>query len=405
MPRMNLAEARAQFPALQEKTFLDAACVSLAPRAAVEAISQFLDRTLTCPSESSTAHHIAMDELREQARPEVARFLGADVGEIALVESTSHGLSLAAAALPLERGDRVLISDLEFMEVAIPWLQLASRGIGTDCVPNRGGRAEVEDFAARLTPAHKVIAISSVEWSSGYRCDLERLSALCRERRVWLVVDAIQQLGAMPLNVRRTPLDVLACGGHKWLNSPFGTGFLYLRRERWAELRPPLAGYMSVKNPPGGWGQYFQTPTITPVAEYEFEDSARRFETGGTSNYAGAIGLAASLRMIQAIGLGRISEHIHGLTEQLIAGLDRLGLEVVTPRERERRAGIVAFTLGSAERDVALMERLLERRILVAVRYTSRVGGVRVSCHFYNNEADVERLLEALASLGRGAAA
>ncbi len=405
MPHMNLTEARAQFPALQEKTFLDAACVSLAPRVAVETISQFLERTLSCPSESSTQHHIAMDELREQARPEVARFLGADKEEIALVESTSHGLSLAAAALPLERGDRVLISALEFMEVAIPWLQLAARGIETDCVPHRGGRAEVEDFAARLTPAHKVIAISSVQWSNGFRCDLDRLSVLCRDRGIWLVVDAIQQLGAIPLDVRKTPVDVLVCGGHKWLNSPFGTGFLYLRRERWPELRPPLAGYMSVRTPAGGWGQYFQTPGITPIANYEFVTTARRFETGGTSNYTGAIGLAASLRMIQSIGLERIAEHIQGLTERLIAGADRLGLEVVTPRERERRAGIVTFTLGSAERDVQLMERLLERKILVAVRYTSQVGGVRVSCHFYNNEADIERLLEALTSLGRGAAA
>ncbi len=402
---MNLVEARGQFPALEEKTFLDAACVSLAPQAAVEAISRFLDRTLTCPSASSTLHHIAMDELREQARPEVARFLGAEPEEIALVESTSHGLSLAAAALPLQRGDRVLISDLEFMEVAIPWLQLAANGIETDCVPNRGGRAEIEDFAARLTPAHKVLAISSVQWSHGYRCDLDRLSALCRDRVVWRVVEAIQQLGVIPLDVRETPVDVLACGGHKWLNSPFGTGFLYLRRERWAELRPPLAGYMSVKTPPGGWGQYFQTPTIAPATKYEFVADARRFETGGTSNYAGAIGLAASLRMIQSIGLERIAEHIHGLTDRLIGGLDRLGLEVVTPRERDRRAGIVTFTFGSAKRDVAVMERLLERKILVAVRYTSRVGGVRVSCHFYNNEADVERLLEALASIGRGAAA
>jgi selenocysteine lyase/cysteine desulfurase len=401
---MNLAEARAQFPALEEKTFLDAACVSLAPRLAVQAITQFLEHTLTCPSASSTLHHIAMDELREEARVEVARFLDAEVEEIALVESTSHGLSLAAAALPLERGDRVLISDLEFMEVAIPWLQLEARGIQTDCMPNRNGCAEVADFAARLTPAHKVIAISSVQWTSGYRCDLEKLAGVCRERGVWLVVDAIQQLGAIPLDLRKTPIDVLACGGHKWLNSPFGTGLLYLRRERWSELRPPLAGYMSVKIPAGGWGQYFQTPSIVPVASYEFAGGARRFETGGTSNYAGAIGLAASLKMMQAIGPQRIAEHIGELTERLIAGLDRLGLEVVTPREGERRAGIVTFTLGSAERDVALMERLLERKILVAVRYTSRVGGVRVSCHFYNNEADIERLLEALAVLGRGAA-
>jgi selenocysteine lyase/cysteine desulfurase len=391
-----MLNARQHFPGLLDKVFLDAACVSLAPRPAVDAIQKFLDTAMVCPHESSTAHHIAMDEMRAAARPAVARLINAHDDEIALVESTSHGLSLAANAIPLERGDRVLLSDLEFMEVAIPWVQKKQDGIEIDVVPNRDGEVRIDDIAARLTPRTRVVCVSTVQWTNGYRLDFGALSKLCRERGIWLVADAIQQLGAIPLDVRATPVDILACGGHKWLNSPFGCGLLYISREASPKLRPPLAGYLSVKDPPGGWGAYFQTPTTTPVQDYRYVSSARRFETGGTANYPGAIGLAASLKLIQDFGPQNIAEHIYSITDQFIAGLDRLGVQVVTPRARENRSGIVSFSVGSAQDNIALMNRLLEKKILVSVRYTSKVGGVRVSCHFYNSSEDIEVLLNSL---------
>jgi selenocysteine lyase/cysteine desulfurase len=394
---MQIETVREQFPALEEKIFLDAACVSLAPKVAVEAIRSFADRAHWCPEPSSTDHHIAMDGLREEARPQAAKLINASEEEIALVESTTHGLSLAAEAIPLERGDRVLLCDLEFMQVAIPWVQKQNTsGIEIDVVPNRAGKILVEDIAGKITPKTKVVCISSVQWSNGFRCDLKALSSLCRERKVWLVVDAIQQLGAFPVDMRETPVDFLACGGHKWLNSPFGTGFLYIRREMMDHLRKPMAGYLSLEPPEGGWGNYFQTPSITPVREYNFVNEARRFETGGTSNYPGAIGLAASLRLINELGTSRIAEHILGVTEHLLAGLGTLGVEVVTAPEKEHRSGIVTFSLGSAEKNLKLMDHLLAQKILVSVRYTSNVGGVRISCHFYNNRSDIDRLLNAV---------
>ncbi len=124
--------------------------------------------------------------------------------------------------------------------------------------------------------------------------------------------------------------------------------------------------------------------------------TARRFETGGTANYPGAVGLAASLKLIQELGPERIEAHIRGLTDSLLRGLDKLGIEVVTPRAVQNRAGIITFSVGTAEQNVALMTRLQERKILVSVRYTSGVGGIRVSCHFYNSQEDVERLLNAV---------
>src|SRR5207253_569999 len=297
---------------------LDAACISLAPRPAVEAIQKFLNLAMVCPLDSSTHHHIFMDEMRAAARPAVARLINAHEDEIALVESTTHGLALAVNAIPLEPGDRVLLSDLEFLQVAVPWVQKAKKDdIAIDVLPNRNGEVRVEDLAERLTPRTRVITVSTVQWTNGYRLDLAALSQLCHEHGVWLVADATQQLGAITLDVRETPFDILACGGHKWLNSPFGCGFLYINRESQARLHPPTAGYLDIKDPDGGWGEYFQTPSIMPVQNYEYVQTARRFETGGTPNYPGAVGLAASLKMIQNLGAEKIEKHIRGLTDSL----------------------------------------------------------------------------------------
>jgi cysteine desulfurase/selenocysteine lyase len=403
---MNLDTVRAQFPALQEKTFLDAACVSLAPKVAVEAISHFLEMALWCPEPSATLHHIAMDDLRPRARCEIARLIHADESEIALLESTTHGLNIAAESLPFERGDRILLCDLEFMQVALPWCQKRDRGeLELDVVPHHRGEIRISDIAARLRPRTKVVTISSVQWSNGYRVDMNALSKICHEAGVWLVVDATQQLGAFPTDVLETPVDFLACGGHKWLNAPFGQGFLYVRRDVLSRLRRPLAGYLSLEPPPGGWGNYFQNPSITPVRDYHFVQDARAFEIGGTANYPGAVGLAAAVKLLNELGPTNIAERIFGLTDHLIRGLSRLGVELVTPPSAENRSGIVTFTLGSPQRNLSLMEHLLDHKVLVSVRYTSGVGGVRVSCHFFNSAGDVDRLLELTAEFIRGRSA
>src|SRR6185369_11649161 len=138
--------ARQDFPGLADKVFLDAACVSLAPQPAVEAIRKFLEIAMMCPSDSSTDHHILMDKMRAGARPACARLINAHEDEIALVESTTHGLTLAATGIALSPGDRVLMSDLEFFQVAVPWTQWTKDGIEIDVVPNHKGEVRVEDF-------------------------------------------------------------------------------------------------------------------------------------------------------------------------------------------------------------------------------------------------------------------
>lgn len=389
---------REQFPALSRKTFLDAACASLAPRAAADAMSAFLADVVECPARSSTAFHIQLDEARDRARPEAARLIGADQKDVALVENTSQGLTIAARALRFGPDDEILVPDLEYLQVPLAWRQgPAAERPAITLVRHVDGTLPVAAFEAAASARTRAIVMSSVQWSNGYRADLEAIGALCR-RRGWLfVVDAIQQLGAFPLDVSTVPADIVVCGGHKWLNAPFGAGFMYLRPESLERLHPPVCGYLSVNPPDGGWAEYFRTPGITPLQPVSFTDEARRYESGGTSNYPGAIGLAASLRLLNEMGHAVVESHIRLLTDALIGGLSELPVTLVTPADPVSRSGIVTFSLDDVRREAALIEHLLDERVMVSHRYTSGVGGVRVSCHVFNAQEDISRLLDVTA--------
>jgi selenocysteine lyase/cysteine desulfurase len=399
---MTIDDARKEYPALRSQVFLDSACVSLAPQRTTEKLRAFLDMAASCPSGNASQQHLDMDAMRSAARAPLAKLINASEDDIALMERTTQGLNLVAAAIALNSGDRVVVSDLEFVAVALPWVQQRREiGIKIDVVPNRDGQILIDDIEAAITANTRVVAISTVQWSNGFLCDLDALSRLCRERGVFLIVDAIQQFGAIPLDVKKTPVDAIACGGHKWLMAPFGCGFLYLSKEFRARVKPPLAGYLSEVEPEGGWGAYFQTPTIKPVREYDFVDSARRWETGGTANYPGAIALAESVGLINEIGIEKVGEHVLCLTDYLIDTLQQQGLKVVTPLERRNRSSIVTFTAGDVEQNVALVDYLQQHKVLVSLRYTSGVGGVRVACHLFNNREDIGRLVEVTAEFVR----
>ncbi len=396
---MEIAGAKKHFPGLRDKTFLDAACVGLAPARARLAIERFLDRAQMCPDRDASQHHIALDEARAPAVREGARLLEAEEDELALVESTTHGLNVIAAAIPFEPADNVVLCDLEFLQVAIPWLKLAERGDIREVrvARHRDGAVPVEAFAEHVDGSTRAVVVSSVQWTHGYAVDLHGLAELCHAHGALLVVDAIQQLGATRLSVRETPADVVVCGGHKWLNAPFGCGLLYVRRSALAGLRMPSWGYLGLEAPDGGWGRYFATPASTPVRAYDFPTTAKSLEINGTANYPGAVGLGASLGLINALGIDAIEEHVLGLSDRLQEELPRLGVRVVTRPERESRSGITTFEVSDdPDENDAFLQALLDERIYVAMRYTSGVGGIRVSTHFYNDHDDLDRLLEAM---------
>jgi cysteine desulfurase/selenocysteine lyase len=403
---MTITDARQHFPGLAGKTFLDAACVSLAPAPARDAVVQFLDMAVTCPARDASLHHIEMDRQRREAAGEVARLLHAEPRQVALVESTTHGLGLAALAIQPEPGSNVLVADTEFMQVAIPWQTAALREVeDIEIRPVRsehGGALPIAAFERAMDARTRVVCVSSVQWCTGYRLDMQRLGELCRARGVWLVVDAIQEIGAMRVDVRERHADFLVAGGHKWLNAPFGCGLMVVSDRVLAELRPPAQGYLSVEEPAGGWGQYFRTPSISPYHRHRHVRDGRAYEIAGTANYPGAVGLGASLRLINELGIERIEAHIRGLTDRLRAALAAAGARLVTPGDAAARSGITVFRwFDEPAADQALLERLLDQQVLVSMRFTAGVGGIRVSTHFYNDDEDIDRLIHALRAATR----
>ena len=397
---MTLAEARRTFPATDELVYLDAAAVSLISEPVYQAIRSFLDICIQPGSADASRHHLVMDEMRHRAIEEAAVLLNAREEEIALVESTTHGLNIAANAIPLRAGDRILIADTEYLQVSIPW-KMKEATVGVEIVPvptGPNGALTVEHFREAMDDRTRVVCVSSVQWCSGHRIDLRALGDLCRSRDIYLVVDAIQHIGACPLDVQETPVDFLMAGGHKWLNAPFGCGILYIAPHRIRELDPDSWGYLALEPPDGGWGEYFRRPEISPYSEWAFQQTATKFEIAGTSNYPGAVGLAASLAQINELGIHNIHRHIMGLNQQLRSGLEGLGAQLISPGgPEEARSGITIFRIcDSPEEDRILLDKLLEQKIYLAQRYTSGIGGIRASTHFYNNAEDIEVLLSAI---------
>ncbi|MBI2970578.1 MAG: aminotransferase class V-fold PLP-dependent enzyme [Gammaproteobacteria bacterium] len=393
-------KSRREFPGLRDRIFLDAACVSLLPDRARRAVEEFGAQLVAPAARDATCHHIWMDGERDKALPQIAAMLGCRAEQLCLVESTTQGLNIAAQAIPWRRGDEVLMCDLEFLQVAIPFVMLGqSRGVKPVFVRHRNGVADVDGFRAALTSKTRAIVVSSTQWTNGYRIDLSGLAELARGAGAWLVVDGVQQAGAVPFQLEG--IDFLVSGGHKWLNAPMGTGFLYLSERVLAKLDPACWGYLALDPPKGGWGNYFTTPTITPDREYRFVRTARRFETGGTANYPGAIALAKSVEIVNEAGIEAVAQRIWDLGDRLIDGLQRLDLRLETPFAPSNRAGIISFTLGTREGDRACVDHLLQRGIWVGQRYTSGTGGVRVSIHYFNNQEDLDRLIEELAAFLR----
>ncbi len=399
---MDLAAVRArEFPALSDKAFLDAACVSLAPARAVAAVKTFADAAADCVEEDSSLHHVAMDGMRAKAYREGARLLHADEEEIALVESTTYGLNVAALSLPLPAGSRVLTTSLEFLQVAMPW------AMAKDCevvvVPGRDGRFDVEDFQALADARTRMIVVSSVEWCNGWRIDIAEMGRFCRERGIYFVVDGIQHVGALDFDVRAAHVDIMTAGGHKWLNAPFGCGLLYVNREHLGRLEPPLWGYLNLETPPQGWPGYFGTPSIKPVDDWHFVKTARRLEVGGTSNYPGAVALGESLELVNEIGIANVERHNLDLAQYCAQALSEAGAHIVTHAdapEQNRSAMVVFRFYADMAEERRLMQEIHRQGVYVAMRFTSQIGGMRVSCHYFNTLEDVDRLVAVVRQAG-----
>lgn len=220
------------------------------------------------------------------------------------------------------------------------------------------------------------------------------------------VVDAVQQLGVTKIDTKACHIDLLVAGGHKWLNSPYGTGVLYVNKDSLGKIKQSYAGYLNTTVPEGGWGAYWENPAAPSVNDWTFPETARKYEIGGTSNYVGAIALGESLGLVNEIGIDNIQERVLEISDYCIAELEKIGATIITHKEREHRGGIVIARLyDDLDVDRAILKQLHARKIFIAQRFTDYVGGFRVSCTYYNNEQDIDAMIAAMkdiiAEIGR----
>jgi cysteine desulfurase/selenocysteine lyase len=359
--------------------FLNAASTGPLPARAVETVTEWTRKR-------ATPHRLPDDLLFStvaRSRELVARMIGASPREIALAVNTGYGLNVAARALPLKEGDVILTPDLEFPANIYPWWAAAQhRGAEYRRIPKVNGILDDDALIAALdAPRVKVLSVSWIDFATGSRVDLERVGAACRQRGIWFVVDAIQGVGACPVDVHAANVDVLACGAQKWMLSPWGAGFVYVREALIPEMEPPFVSWMSPKG----------TDDFRRLRDYDltWRDDARRFEFI-TLPFPDFAGMNASLELFFELGLENVFAQVESLATQIVDWSRKHGVELVTPAEPSRRGGVICVR----PRDAAKVSARLKEKGIV---HSYREGAIRFSPHFYNTRAELDSALKVIA--------
>jgi cysteine desulfurase/selenocysteine lyase len=369
---MKLKELRREFPLTKELTFLNHAATSPLPGRTRAAMTKFIEARHSV--ERAWEEYETLDQ---DLRQVLGRLINASPEEIALVQNTAEGINIAAHAIPFQPGDNVIFCDMEYPANVYPWMNLERRGVETRIVPNREGGLALDGLEEYVDQQTRVVAVSSVEFLTGFRNDLQGIGELCKARGIYFVVDGIQSLGVIPLDVRECQIDLLSCGGPKWLMGPCGQGFLFCRRELLEEMNPPYAGAMSVVD-----FMNFRDYNLT------FLPDAKRFEVG-TPNLVGIAGLLASVNLLLEVGIEDLQRWTLHLTDVLVEDLQERGYEIASCLRPEHRSAIVSFPTPDVEADY---EKLTANKVIVSLRENY----IRVSPHGYNTEEEVLRVGQVL---------
>jgi selenocysteine lyase/cysteine desulfurase len=362
-------------PVAERWAYFDHAAVSPLPEPTRRTLVDWAEEAARSGDTAWPAWSQKVEGLRRRA----AHLIGASPEEIALIRNTTEGVNLVAEGFPWQPGDNVVTLADEFPTNQYPWMNLAERGVQTRRVPTEDGVVDLDRLADACDHRTRIVSVSWVSYSSGWRNDLERIAAIAHDRGALFFLDAIQALGVFELDVRRTPIDFLAADGHKWLLGIEGAGIFYIRREHLRRLRP--AGV--------GWNSVVHCHDFRRI-ELALKDSADRYE-GGSQCMAGMIALAASLELLMSYGAEALGRRILEVTEQACCSLREIGAVLHSDRSPQRASGIVAFEFPGRD-SLALKKHCLQRNVVLSCR----AGRLRISPHAYNNEQDIQRLVQAL---------
>ncbi|HEV7746800.1 MAG TPA: aminotransferase class V-fold PLP-dependent enzyme [Pyrinomonadaceae bacterium] len=365
------AEIRKQFPVTENSTYLNSAAAGPLSRATMAAATEYYQQMMS----DGDIHWDEWLEKREQVRSKVAAFINAEPDEIALTTNTSSGMNVIIDAL--ETHGEVISCDLEFPVSTLPWM---NRRIPVHLVESVAGAVAIEDIRAAMNVRTGIICMSHVQYSSGFRVDLEGLGNAKGGHA--LVVNAAQSAGVFEIDVKRMKIDALSATGHKWMLSGYGSGFVYLSRELQERSRPRAIGWLSVEDP------YSDRNNEIHLRH----DAAARTELG-CPHFAGMFALGAAVHLTAHVGMKNIEQRALELNRYLTNRLFEAGMKVLSPLADERARS--AETLVEFDDPAGVVAKLAEQKIIV----TKKPQGIRVATHFFNNEADVEQLVKALVKI------
>jgi cysteine desulfurase/selenocysteine lyase len=360
-----------EFPVTQNLIYLNHAAVTPLPRRTAKAMQELAEDAL----QFGSLHYDRWLDTYEGLRVAAAILIGASRSEIALTKNTSEGIATIAMGLGWHPGDRIVAFREEFPANYYPWLRLEGHRCSVDWLSVQDPLERIENACTGA----KLLAISFVQYLSGFRADLNAIGEICKRENCFFFVDAIQGLGAFPLDVEAAHIDALAADGHKWLLGPEGCGILYVRKSRQDSIFPEEFGWTNV----AGYNDYASRSMA-------LRQDAGRYECG-TLNTIGCHGLRASIELLLEAGVGRIGPAVQSLADQLLEGAVRKGYQLLGDRTPENGAGIIAIQKpGLDSRKV--VHDLKQKGIIAAPRQ----GWVRFSPHFYISPEDIERVIEAL---------
>lgn len=372
---MDWLALREQFPVTRRWAFFDHAAVAPISVGAQRALGEWAADI----AENGHVNEPRWDRRVEDVRGLVGKLLNADPLDIAFIKNTSEGIGIVAEGLPWQPGDNIVTAAEEYPANIYPWMNLGSRGVQLRQVASKDGRLWIDDVRHAIDAKTRILSLSHVEFASGFRNDLDQLGALCLEKGVLFLVDAIQGLGALPIDVHKTPIDFLAADGHKWLLGPEGAGIFYMRRELIPQLRPIDIG----------WNSVVDSRNFSRI-HFELKPHAGRYESG-TLNVGGISALGASIELLLNIGLPVIARRLKELTDYLCDRMRGIGLEVYSRRRGEDWSGIVSVSAKDAR---TLVKKCRANNIVV----NHRASRLRISPHCYNTAEEIDRMIEVLRS-------
>lgn len=369
---MDVKKIRSHFPIVNKVCYMNHAVQGPLPESSQRLMIEYIE-TLN----DSLKRTVDVEEFRKT----FSRLICSSTDEIALIPNTSTGLNIACDSLNYLKNDNVVVTDLEFPSVVYPWLR---RKIGVDVryVENREGTIVLDDFEELVDDETVAVVVSHVEYSNGFRNNLREIADIAHDHGAYLIVDAVQSVGALKIDVKRLEVDFLTASSYKWMLGPSGAGFLYVKNELIDELEPAYVGWASVNQ------DMFENIGLWDNKRLDLNDKASRFEVGEAS-IVSLIGANESMNLLINIGTENVESRILNLTKRLIDSLKEANIKLNTPDLEEHRSGIINFSVGDP---MKVSEKLLSNRMVVSVR----ADGIRVSPHFYNTKDEIDDFLEVL---------